>query len=172
MDEALQALALLHQEVDAAATELARAHGARLQCKRGCASCCVDDLTVFEVEAERIVRAHPEVVASTPHPAGGCAFLDDDGACRVYEVRPYVCRTQGLPLRWIDEDEAGAPVEYRDICELNEEGGDPLPILDEGRCWTIGPYEGRLAALQAKVDGGQMRRITLRSLFSGPGGCY
>lgn len=169
MDEALEALARLHDEVDAEAVELARAHGPRLACKIGCASCCVDDLTVFEVEAERIARAHPEVLAASPHAPGACAFLDDAGACRVYEVRPYVCRTQGLPLRWIDEDEQGTPVEYRDICELNEEGGDPLPILDERTCWTIGPYEGRLASLQAEVDGGQMRRITLRSLFSGPG---
>jgi Fe-S-cluster containining protein len=137
-------------------------HGDRLQCGRGCASCCVDDLTVFRVEAEAIQRNHRELLESgTPHGPGACAFLDGEGACRIYRDRPYVCRTQGYPLRWIEEEEQ---IERRDICPLNEDGED-IVTLDPGDCWTLGPFEGRLAELQDRQEGPGPRRIALRDLF-------
>jgi Fe-S-cluster containining protein len=41
-----------------------------------------------------------------------CPNLDENGACMVYESRPLVCRTFGLPLRNADEY-------LGDVCELN-----------------------------------------------------
>jgi Fe-S-cluster containining protein len=157
-------LVRFHDEVERDATRLAARHRERLQCRRGCADCCVDELTVFEVEAERIRSAAARLLEEgTPHPAGACAFLGRDGACRIYADRPYVCRTQGLPLRWIEERADGVPVEFRDICPLNEEG--PLvEALDEDACWTLGPAEGRLAAIQ-QAFGGDLKRVRLRDLF-------
>jgi hypothetical protein len=164
-DAAQIALRALHAEVDRRAGALARRHAGRLQCRRGCAGCCQDDLTVFEVEAERIRRAHPQLLAEgQPHPVGACAFLDGEGACRIYADRPYVCRTQGLPLRWLDESAAGETVEQRDICPLNE-AGEPLEQLPADDCWTLGEVEARLAALQSAQDRGALRRVALRSLF-------
>jgi hypothetical protein len=164
-DDAQTALRAIHAEVDASASALAARHAGRLRCGRGCSACCVDALTVFEVEAERIRRAHPDLLESgAPHPPGACAFLDGDGACRVYADRPYVCRTQGLPLRWLAEDEAGEVVEQRDICPLNEPGS-PIERLPDDACWTLGPVEQRLAALQAELSGGEPRRVALRALF-------
>jgi hypothetical protein len=32
-------------------------------------------------------------------------------------------------------------------------------------CWTIGPFEGALAGMQAKVAGGALRRVPLRAMF-------
>lgn len=154
------ALRVLHREIDREAGALAQRHAARLQCRRGCSSCCVDDLTVFEIEAERIrSRNGPLLRGESPHPPGACAFLDGDGGCRIYDDRPYVCRTQGLPLRWTEDE-----LEYRDICPLNDETGAPLESLPVEFCWTLGPYEGRLASLEQK-RGGEMKRVALRSLF-------
>ena len=164
-DAAQTRLRALHDEVDARAGELALRHVGRLRCGRGCSACCQDGLTVFEVEAERIRRAHADLLEhGAPHAPGACAFLDADGACRVYADRPYVCRTQGLPLRWVGEDADGQIGEQRDICPLNEEG-PPLTELSEDACWTIGPIEGRLAAIESAQDGGALRRVALRSLF-------
>lgn len=161
-EEILSEVRSLHEEVDAAASALAARHVGRLRCQRGCAGCCVDDLSVFEVEAAQIRHHHATLLREgKPGPAGACAFLDGEGTCRVYEHRPYVCRTQGLPLRWIDYD---AGTELRDICELNLPG-PALEELDEAACWLLGPYEGRLAMLQARSDGGALRRIALRELF-------
>lgn len=165
-DERELTLADLHTEVDRQTGHLNVLHAKRLQCRMGCCSCCVDDLTVFEVEAESIRRHHPVLLAEgTPHPEGACAFLDAAGACRIYEDRPYVCRTQGLPLRWIEERSDGNPVELRDICPLNE-SGPPLESMPAEECWSIGPFEERLAQLQALADGGKLRRVPLRALFS------
>jgi uncharacterized protein len=153
-DELLKKVAALHARVDEAAAKVAAVHGDRLACKRGCFGCCVDELSVFEVEAERIRRVMGPM---EPHPPGRCAFLAEDGACRVYDVRPYVCRTQGLPLRWIDEE---LEAELRDICELNEVA---VESIEEEECWTIGPVESELAELQGEA--GTMRRVKLRDLF-------
>lgn len=164
-DKALTVLAHVHGQVDARAAVLAKHHAARLQCRKGCSGCCVDELTVFEVEAERIRRAYPELLEKgTPHPTGACAFLDEEGGCRIYEARPYVCRTQGLPLRWIEEKNDRA-AELRDICPLNEPGPS-LESLQPGECFTLGTVEEALATLQTAIDGGEGRRVRLRDLFA------
>jgi hypothetical protein len=153
----------LHAAVDDLAAGIAAKHGERLHCKRGCSGCCQDDLAVFEIEAAVIARRHARLLAEgAPHPVGRCAFLDDGGACRIYANRPYVCRTQGLPLRWIEEREA-ALVELRDVCPLNDEV--PLEEIPAEDCWSIGPVESKLASLQAGRDGGELRRVKLRTLF-------
>jgi len=163
----LEELAALHAEVDAAARALALCHADRLQCRLGCHACCVDELTVTRIEAERIRRAHPQLLATgVPHPVGGCAFLDAEGACRIYAERPLVCRTQGLPLRMFFEDEVGEIEERRDICPLNLEGGPPLEQLADDALWLVGVHELRLAAIDAAAGGSDETRIRLRDLFA------
>jgi len=158
-------IAALHRRIDARADSLAEHHGRRLKCARGCSGCCVDELTVFRVEADHIRRHARELLRTgRPGPRGACAFLDEAGACRIYPWRPYVCRTQGLPLRWLADEDDGL-VEYRDICPLNEEG-EPLEALDEAVCWTIGAVEGELAGLEQRAHGG-LERVALRDLFTG-----
>ncbi|MFK7895940.1 MAG: YkgJ family cysteine cluster protein [Myxococcota bacterium] len=186
-DAVMDELRGLHAEIDSEAAALAALHGSRLQCKRGCHGCCVDDLTVSRVEAERIRRAHQDLLeGGEPHAAGGCAFLDEDGACRIYAERPSVCRSQGLPLRFFFEDEAGEIEEGRDLCPLNEPGGPPVDQLAESDCWLIGPHEHRMGMLdvafgEAQKPGGaeaeplapsadqadgDSARVFLRSLFA------
>jgi uncharacterized protein len=146
----------LHRVVDQLTAPVVQANGSRLHCRAGCHDCCADGLTVFEIEAAVIERHHRELLEDgTAHEPGGCAFLDAEGACRIYAHRPYVCRTQGLPLRWATDDGH----EARDICPLNEEG-PPLEELRPEACWTLGPIEERLAARQ-----GDGARVPLRSLF-------
>ena len=166
---AAERLERLHDRVDSAARSLARRHAARLQCRRGCASCCVDEITVFAVEAERIRRGNARLLErGTPHPGGACAFLDSaNGACRIYHDRPYVCRTQGLPLRWQEQQGGAPPHELRDICPLNELRDEPLERFPRHHCWPLGPIEGALATLQVELGGAPPRRVRLRDLFRG-----
>ncbi len=157
----------LHRLVDEAAAQVAARHGNRLRCGHGCAECCVDDISVFEVEADRIRRHCADLLrGGSPHADGACALLDDEGGCRVYEHRPYVCRTQGLPLRWTEEVEPGVVAELRDICPVNDPGEPPVEEMAEDACWTLGPFEGRLAGLQHAAGHGEMIRVPLRDLFS------
>lgn len=79
---------------------------------------------------KRIIRRALEIVASSRHPNlrecsplvkeeffertadTPCPNLGDAGECLIYDSRPLVCRTFGLPLR-NDEEYLG------DVCELN-----------------------------------------------------
>jgi Fe-S-cluster containining protein len=158
----------LQDEIDRAARALVTVHGSRLRCGRGCSACCLDDLSVCAIEAERIRRAHPDLLRNgEPHEVGACAFLDHDGACRVYEERPAVCRSQGLPLRILFENECDEIEERRDICPLNLEGGPAIDLLDEEDCWLVGPHELRLGQLDDRFTEGRSggARQALRSLF-------
>jgi Fe-S-cluster containining protein len=80
-----------------------------------------------------IIRRAVDIVASSRHPnlrecspiekeeffdrtaSTPCPNLDDSGACMIYEHRPLVCRTFGLPLR-------NGSRYLGDVCELNFEG--------------------------------------------------
>jgi hypothetical protein len=170
-DAALAALRELHSEVDSKVDALSKRHVGRLQCGRGCADCCLDDLSVYEVEAERIRVHHARLLRDgTPHTAGRCAFLDEDHSCRIYPDRPYVCRTQGLPLRWFGpaDSKSASPgneiAELRDICPLNLEG-PPLSEIPDDDCWLLGPFEERLESVARSFDCESPGRIRLRTLF-------
>ena len=163
--EPLQLLEALHREIDQQAQVLVARHAGRIACRRGCADCCIDGLTSFEIEAERIRRHHTELLArGRPHPPGRCAMLDELGACRIYPDRPYICRTQGLPLRWLEETASGELAEHRDVCPLNLTDLSLLELPDEA-FWRLGPVEQRLAELQHRAFG-SLRRVALRELFS------
>jgi Fe-S-cluster containining protein len=165
----LEKLEAIHREVDGLAAMVAERLGERLVCRSGCCDCCQDRLTVLEIEAELIKARCGELLSvADPAPPGACAFLDGAGACRIYRWRPYVCRTQGLPLRWFEDDAQTS--EGRDICPLNLEVisgmGEDLAEYPAENCWTLGPWEGRLASLQAEASGRfEQTRVLLRSLF-------
>jgi Fe-S-cluster containining protein len=162
----MKALIYFYQKVDREVSRLSAIHSTRFRCRYGCRDCCVDELTVFKVEAENIQSCYPGLLRQTyPHPEGACAFLDEAGACRIYEHRPYVCRTQGLPLRWTEELSEESIIEKRDICPLNDRG-KPVETLPADECWGIGPFEEELARLQAAVHHGKLCRISLRELFN------
>ncbi|MEZ4647399.1 MAG: YkgJ family cysteine cluster protein [Candidatus Eisenbacteria bacterium] len=170
----IRSLEQLYALVARVTRRLDQVHAGRLQCRRGCSDCCVDGLTVFQVEADYIRRHHSALLeGGVPAPAGRCAFLDDEGGCRIYEHRPYVCRTQGYPLRWTEESNSGEEVwEMRDICPLNDQG---TPVVDLGAedCWSLGPAEARLRRLQIEharrsgspEDDAVSERVALRALF-------
>ncbi|HIF93392.1 MAG TPA: YkgJ family cysteine cluster protein [Myxococcales bacterium] len=177
--QVLSELVELHHEIDRAVETLETKHVSRLQCRRGCSACCLDDLSATRLEAEHIRRNHSVLLeSSAPHATGACAFLDAEGACRIYESRPVICRSQGLPLRILFENELQEIEEQRDICSLNEAGGPPVESLEEEDCWLVGPHELRVQRLDdqafgedallgsagGEVDDGS-GRIPLRALF-------
>jgi len=164
-EEHLSRLNKLYSIVKQVSDELENHHRPRLHCKKGCFSCCVDDIEVFGIEAENIKRKFPDLLKlAAPNSSGTCVFLDNEGACRIYEARPFVCRTHGLPLRTLAE-ENNELFELRDICPLNEEG-KPLENLEERELFFTNPFEEQLAMLQISIDGGKMERVKLRSLFN------
>jgi Fe-S-cluster containining protein len=159
-----ESLSLLYDRIDRQVNRIVKIHAGRLHCCRGCVDCCIDDISINEAEAMTIRHHYADLLKNKkPHPRGACAFLDGDNSCRIYERRPYVCRTQGLPLHWIEE-KGGKMVALRDICPRNEKG-TPIEKLPEDDCWKIGPVETELAKLQNIISKGLMRRVKLREMF-------
>jgi hypothetical protein len=114
--------------------EAARARSpAAFACRAGCDACCHQRFGVFEVEAAPIREALADLAVRTPvlrdrirrqadDPAHAdrCALLVD-GACAVYDARPLICRSHGLPIAVAD------PEPRVDHCPLNFTAGAPPP---------------------------------------------
>lgn len=104
----------LRAEVDSLCKDLTEAHSDHLSCKKGCSSCCMD-FSVFPLEFFAINhflnRKTPDI--ARPESEEACPFLVKD-ACTIYDHRPIICRTQGLPLLFTGDEgwELSA-------CELN-----------------------------------------------------
>lgn len=98
-------------------------------CRPGCESCCHQRFSVFEVEAAPIREALAQLartdgearrrVRARGQDSGlrACALLLD-GRCSVYEQRPLICRSHGLPIGVRESDEPGSPLRL-DHCPLN-----------------------------------------------------
>ena len=58
INKLLVSLKNLYSELETKTSPLELKHRDRLKCRNGCTDCCVDDLTVFEIEAENIKQNH------------------------------------------------------------------------------------------------------------------
>lgn len=134
-------LAAVRQKVDAAVQAIEQRRADDFACKKGCAHCCVGGLTALPVEALSIAafaESH-DLEVSQPDDAR-CVFLDGEGACQVYPVRPLLCRTHGVPLRGAGE--AGRKLRVMNdvtVCELNFTLREPKPedVLDAQRLQAL-----------------------------------
>ena len=167
--------------IDAHARRVSEAHTAEIACEAGCSGCCHRDLTVFPVEAAAIAawiaEQQPDLSpreAPTVSPqalqllelgkAEPCVMLDRQGLCRIYPVRPLICRTHGLPLAIPDEHGV-----YGDVCPLSFDGGTALAELPSEDFLSLETINTVLAALNAQfteATEAPQRRIALRELSS------
>ncbi len=108
----------LRDEIDTLSKKIEDKHKKHLNCKSGCDLCCMD-YNIFPVEFDSILSelkgrdfsrtALPEVLNE-----GNCIFLKDH-RCLIYESRPVICRTHGLPLLFANDEG-----EWElSVCELN-----------------------------------------------------
>ena len=154
MTDRLAEYALLRAKVDAKVAEIAGHQADQLACARGCHACCAPGLTVAAVEAAAIaafLEARPEATPrDRPWGDARCAFLDTDGACEIYPVRPLVCRTQGLPIA-LDDGQLT-------VCTLNFRAGlDQLPPGDRLDQKTVSTL---LFVVNQRFGGGERRALT------------
>lgn len=144
-------------------------------CRAGCDGCCRVELSIGRTEARRVV-AHLEALGDEARAAiarrvdvvdGRCVMLDAQGRCGIYEARPMVCRTQGLPLGYPPDVVPASTVRARSrgldviCCPLNFTEASPADedVLDAGRVDTM-------LALVARLEGDEDPddRVALRAL--------
>jgi uncharacterized protein len=110
----------IRKTIDSVSKKLALNHASHLQCKKGCDMCCMD-YSILPVEFFSILhelkQKHfliAEKEAGDEKQDGNCIFLKNN-ACTIYESRPVICRTHGLPLLYTNDD-----YEWElSTCELN-----------------------------------------------------
>lgn len=130
----------LCDKVDAFFARVATRHPQELECDRGCYDCCDVRLTVTGVEAAAVRSAwlalsserRDEVRATWRDGATACAALDRQGRCAVYEGRPLVCRSHGVPVRMLDKRSLPVlEVCHRNFTSHGPEQADADCVLDQ-----------------------------------------
>jgi len=109
----------LRKDIDERTKALEKEHKNYLSCRSGCDLCCMD-YNIFPVEFYSILKElHDEKFNPQPLPkreeeSSSCVFLKDH-KCTIYQSRPVICRTHGLPLLYANDDD-----EWElSTCELN-----------------------------------------------------
>ena len=125
-------------------------HLNNMSCRLGCSKCCFVDLSIYQSEAyvilewvnflsseekqnllnELNVPESSEQKNTLGKKSKPCAFLRN-GKCTIYEVRPTICRTQGLPLQYKISDEKNQVQLAVDVCPLNFTQEKSLPDREE-----------------------------------------
>ena len=159
-----QLIAALDTEI----TRVAKLHAGALSCGPGCASCCLA-FSVLAIEADCVREAIGALDTASRERLGRnlsenperCPLLIDD-LCAIYAARPVICRTQGLPLAYVDEEREAIEVS---ACGLNfpeDHGFAPEDLL------FMDQFNTRLAELNRawchKRNLDPTKRIPLREL--------
>ncbi len=117
MNKTFESYKLLRTEIDNRATKLESEHSEQIKCKKGCDMCCMD-YSILPIEFYSIIndlkeaKTVPETSAESKE--GECIFLKNR-VCTIYTQRPIICRTHGLPLLFMNDDN-----EWElSACELN-----------------------------------------------------
>jgi len=129
--------------VDALCNTIAATLGKQITCSAGCSSCCTS-ITIFPVEAAALREALNKLPAQRveeirryvlDHADGErCPLLFHDH-CLLYEARPIICRTHGLPIIYTMEGQRNS-----DCCPHNLIDSVSLPgtsVVDLDRLNTL-----------------------------------
>jgi Fe-S-cluster containining protein len=129
MPEPLANYRNLIARIDSLCSGITAALGDQITCSAGCSSCCTS-ITIFPVEAAAMreaLDALPEEQAAAikahvaSHADGERCPLLHQHRCQLYEVRPIICRTHGLPITYTSEG-----TRFSDCCPLNLSDGHTL----------------------------------------------
>ncbi len=109
MEKHFSAYRKIRKETDVISEKLSKVHSSHLQCKKGCDLCCMD-YSILPVEFYTILEElkgrsfDKKIILSKSYKNyEDCIFLKDH-ACTIYESRPLICRTHGLPLLYTSDD--------------------------------------------------------------------
>lgn len=107
----------LRNEIEEHSKKLSDEHSKHMLCKKGCDMCCID-YSIFPIEFHFILNDFKEnkmnFKSLNKLEENVCVFLKNH-ACTMYEQRPIICRTHGLPLLFMNDSS-----EWElSACELN-----------------------------------------------------
>lgn len=104
----------LRTEIDTHCKELQSLHTQHMMCRAGCDQCCMD-FSILPVEYYSILQEAGDDLKKgrVTNDDQACPFLVDH-RCTIYNARPIICRTQGLPIVFMVDEQLELSA-----CELN-----------------------------------------------------
>ena len=113
MTEAENKYLELRASIDKFSDQLHKLHKKHMKCQKGCDHCCMD-YEIFPIEFDHIKKSiEDQAIETTVSQDGSCIFLKDH-VCQIYDHRPIICRTHGLPLLFMNDNQWELSA-----CELN-----------------------------------------------------
>lgn len=158
----------LRAKIDRLSHQLFDLHHSQIQCKKGCDLCCMD-YSIFPIEFFYIKSK----LKNTELPAfdekdksGSCVFLKNH-ECTIYEHRPIICRTHGLPLLYMNNESEEWELS---ACDLNFTNFEDF---DDANTFPQDKFNSRLfllneefIGLEAMPNFGKFDLIPIRELLS------
>ncbi|MCP4628061.1 MAG: YkgJ family cysteine cluster protein [bacterium] len=152
-------------KIDTFVKHLQQLHQQQLVCRRGCSDCCRLERNLMPVEFHYLRQQVTTDLRQrlTDRRKTDCCPLLDKNDCLLYEHRPVICRTHGLPLLITEQKST-----WRDCCPKNFTTVclDDLPregLLDLERLNTLLVGINTLFCDQTGVDQGL--RLSLAQLL-------
>jgi Fe-S-cluster containining protein len=163
MHERSAKLRQIYEQHEKAAEEFKR----QAACRRGCTSCCsvVGNVDVVTLEGliirERIGGMLPALRETVwerldenrsryeRRLKSDCAFLDRDGSCIIYDIRPFSCRQ----LYSVKECAGGGPTIHRQAVALARDAVREIQRLDDNG------YSGHLSYILHLLDRDEFRKV-------------
>lgn len=117
MEKHFKQYLILRDRIETLSMQLEQKHKKHISCKAGCDLCCMD-YSVFPIEfyfiREQLKTINSKLRINEAALEEDCIFLIDH-KCTVYNERPIICRTHGLPLLFMGNNDNWE----LSACELN-----------------------------------------------------
>ena len=156
--------------VDQFCHKISSDYAKEIACRAGCSRCCLH-ISLSPIEAALVAEALADLPRETRTLLAGRSQCSDDGHCPllvddlcvIYQSRPLICRTHGLPLL-IESD----GVKRVDFCEDNFQGVEALPgsavINLETLNTALATLNSRFAA-DSLQGSGPFARVTIAEII-------
>ena len=130
----------LRNRLDLDIKRLENMHSSHMQCSKACYHCCMN-FGILPIEAFAIAQTFSNKTAFTKTETNEqCIFLIHN-LCSIYEHRPFICRTQGLPIVYEVDNQ------YQlSVCERNFTS-QPDSLFTPDNCLFMDDYNNELYAL-------------------------
>lgn len=172
--ERTAALVALYEEFDADVSAFAEVGG--ISCPLGCGDCCDHADTEVTVTEARLIAEHiraempaleDELATTARHPDRvACVFYDPDRDfhCRIYSVRPLICRAFGYSAY---SDRAGNHLFA--VCPsmpIAKRVGGVMPVLFEPYPPVVDHYRSRILAIAERYEKTNSRKPLGRAVLA------
>jgi uncharacterized protein len=143
IQKVIQKYDTLRFEVENECAQLHKGHQQHTKCAKGCSDCCMN-FNLLPVEFYSILNniKSSQLILSECVNNETCPFLYE-GLCQIYDYRPLICRSHGLPILTMDTEGENWELSF---CPLNFTKADD-DYFDNENCYEQDRFNSKLYLL-------------------------